>query len=414
MIADDLTGAVDAATCLTQEGLRTVIVTEAPTEAWTEADACVVALKSRTSPPDDAIRASAAAATALLALGARTLFFKYCSTFDSTADGNIGPVADELLRLTGQPIAVLAPGYPANDRTVYQRHLFVGSELLSQSSMRDHPLTPMRDSDLVVLMEAQSVHRVAHVALTDIREGLAAQALSRFAEAGYRYAVVDTIDDGDLDAVAAACSEARLVTGGAGLASAIARRHGSGAAATPWQPAPGGSGVIAGSCAAATRRQVASFAAHGPVYAIDPWQCAEDADAVVGEASAWALDHVAAQPFLIASCADADSLRAVQAGLGVAESAALVEQVLGRIASAVVAGGVSRLLVAGGETSGAVIAALGITRMVVRAPIGPGLAWCETDGGVAVALKSGNFGSDTVFLDAFRVLDGTATTGARR
>ena len=376
-------------------------------------DACVLALKSRNVPADEAVRLSVDGAISLRLLGARPVYFKYCSTFDSTADGNIGPVADALLELCGQRIAVVAPGYPANGRTVYQRHLFVGPELLSQSGMQHHPLTPMHDSNLVALLEAQSVHRVGHVPLSRIRAGELRRALTELEATGVRHAVVDTVDDDDLVAIAEACSRDEVVTGSAGLASAIAHGWGLSSSATSWRPPPGFGGTIAGSCAEATRRQVAAFAARGPAFTVDPWRCVDDPAAVVREASQWASDCAenrrSGEPFLIASCADAESLRRAQKELGAAESAAAVERVLGRIALAVVERGVSRLLVAGGETSGAVIQSLSITRLEVKRSIGPGLAWCETDRGVALALKSGNFGADSVFADAHRLLEGSTT-----
>ena len=405
VVADDLTGAVDVATCFHDGGLRAVILTEPPNEVIDDADVCVVALKSRTAPVEEAVRSTVAAGNGLLAVGARALFLKYCSTFDSTAKGNIGPAGDALLELTGQQIAVVAPGYPANGRTVYQRHLFVGNDLLSHSSMRHHPLTPMRDSNLVTLLEAQSVHRAGHVALADIRAGRTAHALADLAAAGFRYAVVDTVEDVDLDEVAAACVNDGLITGGGGLASALARRVGQRIDPTPWGAAPGPGGIIAGSCSDATRRQVATFAADGPVFTVDVARCRADAESMVEEAANWALENASDAPFLIASCVDDESLRAVHQEFGAMESAATVEQVMGHIARAVVERGVTRLLVAGGETSGAVIRSLGVTRLDVKTVLGPGLAWCLTDRGVAVALKSGNFGSDNVFRDAFDRLE---------
>lgn len=380
----------------------------------------VVALKSRTIEPDRAVELSTAAARSLLSRGVGTLYYKYCSTFDSTPSGNIGPVADALMSLVGAKLAVVAPGYPVNGRTVYQGHLFVGADLLSRSGMRNHPLTPMTESDVARLMEAQSVHAVGKLTLADLRRGLAAERFGELARTGVRYAVVDTVEDDDLDLVAEACAEHPLVTGGAGLGHALARRLRVGPVKGGmdwWQPPPGRAGVIAGSCSLRTLRQVAMFGEDhpdghggGPVYVLDPRESTDTAGAV-DRAVRWALGQPPDRPFLIASSADPLELEEIRSSLGRASSAELVERLLGQIAAALVAAGVSRLLVAGGETAGAVTAALGVASMQLTMPISPGLAWCETDTGVALALKSGNFGNDTVFRDAHALLADCADPG---
>ena len=347
---------------------------------------------------------SVTAARALLAGGVETLFFKYCSTFDSTSEGNIGPVADALLGLVGSPLAVVAPGYPVNGRTVYQGHLFVGTDLLSRSSMRNHPLTPMTESDVALLLGAQSSHRVGKVAIADVRSGHVRERFEEFVRAGVRYAVVDTVEDDDLDVLARACQDHLLVTGGAGLAHALGRQLGGGHGIGAWAAPDGLAGVIAGSCSHATIRQVASFAEQGGlVHRVDPRE-SRDVEAAADRAVRWALAQPTDRPFVISSAATPAELEAVQAELGRGEAAQLVERVLAAVALALVDAGVSRLLVAGGETAGAVTAALGVRSMRVTVPISPGLAWCETDSGIALALKSGNFGSDTVFRDAHALL----------
>ncbi len=403
-VADDLTGAVDLATGLAEAGLRTRISTHVDDLETGGADAVVMALKSRTIPPEKAVELSVTAARALLAGGVKTLFFKYCSTFDSTPEGNIGPVADALLDLVGSPLAVVAPGYPVHGRTVYQGHLFVGPDLLSRSSMRHHPLTPMTESDVALLLGAQSSHPVGKVALAHVRADRMRERFEELAGTGVRYAVVDTVEDHDLDVLARACRDHPLITGGAGLAHALGRQLGVGHRLGAWTAPQGRVGVITGSCSQATLRQVAAFAEQGgTVHRVDPRE-SSDASATVDRAVRWALAQDGDQPFVISSTMEPAQLREVHAELGRDVAAQLVERVMGEVALALVEAGVSGLLVAGGETAGAVAAALGVRSLRVTLPISPGLAWCETDSGIALALKSGNFGSDTVFRDAHALL----------
>lgn len=364
----------------------------------------MIALKSRNLPAHEAVALSTTAAQSLLAADVDGVYFKYCSTFDSTPEGNIGPVADALLDVVGAKIAVVAPGYPVNGRTVYRGHLFVGDDLLSHSSMRHHPSTPMTESDVALLMDAQSAHRVGKVVLADLRAGRARARFEQLARDGVRYAVIDTVEDRDLDLLAEACADHRLVTGGAGLAHAIARRRSATHRRGSWSPPAGRGAIIAGSCSAATLRQVATFANHGgQVLHVDPAR-SEDVSATVDRAVRWAHDQPSDSPVMISSSMEAADVEIVHAELGRDRAARLIETVLSDVAVALVAAGVTRLVVAGGETSGAVAAALGVRSMRIALPISPGLAWCETDQGLALALKSGNFGSDTVFADAQRLL----------
>ena len=408
MVADDLTGAVDLAAGLAAEGLRTEIRTALGQTSTADVDAVVVALKSRSIGPQDAVAMSLQAAQGLLQGGVSTLYFKYCSTFDSTPEGNIGPVSDALMDLTAAPIVVVAPGYPAQRRTVYRGHLFVGSRLLSDSAMRHHPLNPMTESNLVTLMSDQSQHEVGRVGLVQVRNGELGDQLERLSRERVRYAVVDTITDGDLDEIADACSEHLVVTGGAALAQAMARRSGVAHRAGSWTPPHGRRGVVSGSCSVATGRQVRAFASVGAVLEVDP--LSEDHEGAVDAASAWALARPEDEPFLVTTATDPGRVAAAQAAYGGAAGAShVVEEILGRIATRLVEGGVRRLVVAGGETSGAVVAALGVTQLRVVLPIAPGLAWCETADGLALALKSGNFGADSFFSDALRMLDEVAS-----
>ncbi|TPM24257.1 3-oxo-tetronate kinase [Mesorhizobium sp. B2-3-5] len=414
-IADDFTGATDLASMLVEEGMKTIQFIGVPTKAHLDAargyDAVVVALKSRTSPVAEAVALSRQALDWLREAGAEQIFFKYCSTFDSTPDGNIGPVADMLSTEIGASITVVSPALPANGRTVYKGHLFVGDQLLDESGMRDHPLTPMTDSSLIRLLAAQTPARVDLVEHGTVRQGRGAirARLDAMADIGVRYAVTDAIVDTDLVEIGAACAGLKLVSGGSGLGLGIARNLSSskGSAATK-AAITGPAAVISGSCSLATNRQVALMQANGlPTYRIDPLALAKDSDAVVYDFLDWAGPQLGDAPILVYATATPDKVRQVQQELGVAASGQLVESTLARIAKELVEHGVRRLIVAGGETSGAVVGALGIDALAIGATIAPGVPWtiADVDGSkVALALKSGNFGPVDFFLSAWEKL----------
>jgi uncharacterized protein YgbK (DUF1537 family) len=404
-IADDVTGAADLASTLVREGMRTVqILGPQPPAELPDADAVVVALKSRTAPVAEAVRESTAALAWLRELGVRQVFFKYCSTFDSTPAGNIGPVADALLEALGAAFTVACPAYPANGRTVYRGHLFVHDRLLSESSLATHPLTPMTDPDLVRVLGRQTPRRVGLVPYEVVAAG--AEAIGRRLEElrrdGLAYAVVDALEDAHLRAIGAACADLPLVTGGAGLALGLPAgfraqgllREGAAPAAPPRE---GPAVVLAGSCSQATREQVRRMAERRPALRLDPL-ASTDADALAAEA----LARLAEGPLLVYSTAEPDEVARVQGRLGVEGSSAIVEATLAELARRLVAGGVRRLVLAGGETSAAVLAALGVRALAVGPEIAPGVPWMTPLGGppLAVALKSGNFGGPDFFLEA--------------
>lgn len=411
-IADDFTGATDLANMLVRGGMRTVQtigVATADTEL-PECDALVVALKSRTVPAEDAVAQSLAALKWLQARGARQFFFKICSTFDSTDSGNIGPVADALLDALGEKIGVVCPAYPANRRTVYQGHLFVGEDLLSDSPMRDHPLTPMTESSLVRALGRQSRHPVGLVPwpIVGAGESAIADALSALAARGVRHAIVDALRDPDLHAIGAASRELRLVTGGAGLALGLPENFRTAgllperAGADVLGTVGGGAAVLAGSCSEATRAQVADMARRHQTVVIDPLAAddpAELASAALGKAA-----HALArgQTVLFYSSADPADVATVQARLGPERAAGLIEQTFARLARALVAQDVRRLVVAGGETSGAVVAALGVKALAIGPQIDTGIPWTRVIGAqpLLLALKSGNFGGTEFFSRA--------------
>jgi uncharacterized protein YgbK (DUF1537 family) len=414
-IADDFTGATDLASMLVRNGMRTVQVIGVPTDsAAPDADAVVVALKSRTAPAAAAVTESLAALRWLQAAGCRQIFFKYCSTFDSTAAGNIGPVADALLHALGAGFALACPAFPANGRTVYQGHLFVGDKLLNESGMEHHPLTPMRDSNLVRVLSAQTDGAVALIAWATVAQGPVAirRAATRWAEQGRRYAIVDAITDADLMAIGQAAAPHALVTGGSGLAMGLPenfRRAGVLAARDDpgaLDPIEGGAAVIAGSCSRMTLRQIETAREGLPVLELDPI-ATPDAAALTRQAIGWADALLAAgerRPLLIAASAPPDKVAALQTMLGREAAAMLVETTLADVAAHLVRHGVRRLVVAGGETSGAVVSRLGIRQLRIGDEIDPGVPWTATytdDGPLHLALKSGNFGAVDFFLKAF-------------
>ncbi|MFM1856737.1 MAG: hypothetical protein RLZ83_2046 [Pseudomonadota bacterium] len=432
-IADDFTGATDLANNLVRAGMRVVQTIGVPDRDAAAAglgdvDAVVVALKSRTAPVDEAVGQSLAALRWLRRAGARQIYFKVCSTFDSTPRGNIGPVAQALMAALGgegaqapaavTDFAIVTPAFPENARTVYKGHLFVGDLLLSDSPMRHHPLTPMTDANLVRVMQAQLSgarcglieHRTVARGAQAVRERIAALRAE-----GCAYAVADALADADLHVLAQAAHDLALVVAGSGLAIGIPALHGlaPSAQAARLPAATGARAVVSGSCSAATNAQVAAFLAHpegGPdrAFAIDPLRLAAGDD-LATQALAWATPRLGARPVLVYATAAPDQVKAVQAQLGAERAGALVEQALARVAAGLCAAGVGQLLVAGGETSGACVQALGVTQLRIGPQIDPGVPWCHTESparpdGLHLALKSGNFGGVDFFTRAFATL----------
>ncbi|PWU55507.1 hypothetical protein DLE60_27725 [Micromonospora globispora] len=410
VIADDYTGATDVATALRRAGLRPAVVFGGEPNQPIRLDgidAVVVALKIRTVPAADAVRAALAAADWLRGLGAETLYYKYCSTFDSTDSGNIGPVVDALLDRTGAGSTIICPTSPQHGRTVYGGLLFVHDQLLSDSPMRFHPLTPMTDANLVRVLGRQTAHRVGLLPHAVVRAGSDAvrARLAAMAADGVRHIVVDSIDDADLDVVAAASEGLPVLTGAAGLAGAL-RRPGQPphpAANTevgPSTPLPvGPSVVLAGSCSATTLRQVAHARDRMPSHRLDPRHTPTPAE-MRDSALAWMRDNVAAGPLLVYSSAPPED-RAPEEVDSVVWSD-VFEQILGEVASLARELGARRIVVAGGETSGAVIQSLGVTGVRVEGEEARGVPWCVTTDAtpIALLLKSGNFGEQDLLSRA--------------
>ena len=411
-IADDFTGATDLANNLVRAGMRCVQTIGVPTlpQAADDADAVVVALKSRTAPVAQAVAESLAAARWLRSCGALQIYFKVCSTFDSTAQGNIGPVAEALMAELGARFVVVTPAFPENGRTVFKGHLFVGDVLLSDSAMRHHPLTPMLDANLVRVLQAQL--RQAQVGLIDhacVARGQAAirQRIQALQDAGVVMAIADAVNDADLRVLAAAVQDQALVVAGSGLAIGIPALHGlaPNPQAERLPAAAGTRAVVSGSCSAATQAQVAAFlAAGGAGFVIDPLALAAGDDPAA-RALAWAAPRLGDKPLLVYATAAPSAVQAVQQKLGPERAGALVEDALARVAKGLVHAGVGQLVVTGGETSGACVQALGIHQLRIGPQIDPGVPWCHAQQpGLHLALKSGNFGGVDFFTRAFAVL----------
>lgn len=421
-IADDFTGATDLANNLVRAGMRTVQTIGVPESADAVfADAIVVALKSRTVPATDAVAQSLKAYQWLKAQGVSQIYFKYCSTFDSTPVGNIGPVTDALLDAIhgeGKGFTIVCPAFPENQRTIFNGHLFVGEQLLSDSGMRDHPLTPMTDANLVRVMQAQTKRRVGLVNYATVSKGADAikAAFQNLQDQGYGVAVVDAISNTDLMAMGAALAGMPLVTAGSGVAIGLPQNWRATGQLAPSDhadqlPPPSGyQAVISGSCSVATNQQVAVWRAAGlPALAIDPLGLA-NGTTTADAAADWARQHLPKGPVLVYATAAPEAVREIQAQLGVAAAGALVESALSRIAVSLIESGVRQLVVAGGETSGAVVQALAVARMAIGPQIDPGVPWTCVNASAAgdeivhVALKSGNFGTPDFFQKAFAAL----------
>jgi uncharacterized protein YgbK (DUF1537 family) len=427
-IADDFTGATDLANMLVRGGMRTVQTIGVPdSRERIEADALVVALKSRTIATADAVAQSLAALEWLRAHGCRQFFFKYCSTFDSTDAGNIGPVTDALLDALqdrtdtgGNGFTIACPALPENGRTIYRGHLFVGDALLNESGMENHPLTPMTDANLVRVLQRQTESRVGLVRYDVVAKGAACvrESLAALRSNGVRMAIADALSDADLYTLGEACSDLPLVTGGSGVALGLPanfRRAGLLADSTDAGQLPrieGRSAVLAGSASKATNAQVAAWRESRPAFRIDPLSAARG-EPVTEHALAFARDHFEAaqpQPVLIYATATPDEVKAVQRELGVAQAGHLVENTLAAIARGLRELGVRKFVVAGGETSGAVVQALGVGTLRIGAQIDPGVPATATIDStpLALALKSGNFGTTDFFEKALRHLEGAA------
>ena len=409
VIADDFTGATDIASFLVENGLSTVQLNGVPdSDAAVDAQAVVISLKSRSCPAEQAVAQSLQALAWLQRQGCQRFYFKYCSTFDSTARGNIGPVTDALLDALGESQTVISPALPVNGRTVYQGYLFVMDQLLSESGMRNHPVTPMTDSNLLRLMEAQAAGRCGLIdaAVMDTgADGVRAR-LQQLAQQGVRYVVLDTLNEQHLLTQGAALKAMKLVTGGSGLAIGLARQW-----AQPGQTQAQAAGapqgekavVLSGSCSTMTNKQVARYRQQAAAQAIDVARCiGEDERArYARELSDWVQAQRGDLAPLLYATAEPEALRQTQQQYGVDIASQSVEALFAALVQLLHQAGFRRFIVAGGETSGVVTQALAIRGFHIGPCISPGVPWVRAiEQPVSLALKSGNFGDENFFARA--------------
>jgi uncharacterized protein YgbK (DUF1537 family) len=405
-IGDDFTGSSDLANTLAKGGMKVTQYTGVPDGlADPSVEAGVVALKSRSIDPAEAVAKSLEALVWLQAQGCTQIFFKYCSTFDSTTQGNIGPVADALAEALGAHQVIVCPAFPGTGRSVYQGHLFVNDVLLCESGMQNHPLTPMTDPDLRRCMAAQSRYSVGHVGAQTVFAGVEAIAEGLQAQhvAGHRHIVVDAIRDADLRVIGQAARDLLLITGGSGVALGLPANFGCTAGAVAWAGQAGKAVALSGSCSNATRAQVARHAARFPTREIVAQDVIEGR-LHAADMAVWLLDQTGIP--LAYSSADPDVVRAVQATYGRERSAAALEEFFADVARLCRDGGASRIITAGGETSGAVIEGLALDMLEIGPEIDPGVPALRTGPDLVVALKSGNFGAEDFFEKADKVLAG--------
>ncbi len=413
-IADDFTGATDLAGLLARSGasvnLRIGIPDTSPVDT---ADFEVIALKCRTSPVEEAVTECKTALAWLQKTGAERFFWKYCSTFDSTAEGNIGPVAEALMAELGTSQTFYCPAFPENGRSIFMGHLFVGEQLLSESPMKDHPLTPMRQSSLVALLEPQVSKPVGLANRLVVEQGADAlrARMASLHDENVAHVVIDAVSNDDLQVIGEVCADMALGTGGSAVAMPlpdIFRKKGllgppsaSAETAVPH----GGSIVLSGSCSAMTQAQVAAYAPEVMAFKLDPLDLADNGASLAKE---WLLSQKSKASILIYATAEPAKVKQAQEKLGVARAGALVEEALAELAQVALKAGIRRFVVAGGETSGAVTKALGVDKLTIGQEIAPGVPWTFTksDGhDIALTLKSGNFGAETFFADALGMLE---------
>ncbi len=413
-IADDFTGATDLAGLLARSGVRVSLRIGVPQQPPSDtAPLEIIALKCRTAPVEDAIAETLAALDWLRKAGAQRFFWKYCSTFDSTPRGNIGPVAEALMKALATEQTIYCPAFPENGRAIFMGNLFVGELPLDESPMKDHPLTPMRDSNLMRLLAPQVTKPVGLANRHVVAKGTEAlrQRLGQLQSEGVAHVVVDAVANDDLSVIAEACGDMVLLTGGSAVAMPLPAiwisqglvRKSDASHGTTHENGP--AIILSGSCSAMTNRQVAACLAQGhPAVKLDPVELAADGATAAMD---WLSAHLQGPAPLIYATAAPDAVRAAQTALGVERAGALIEDTLAACAVRARDLGFRQFVVAGGETSGSVTKALGISQLTVGREIAPGVPWCfaETAGhAVAITLKSGNFGGEDFFETALEVL----------
>jgi 3-dehydrotetronate 4-kinase len=412
-IADDFTGGTDLANNLVKSGFRTIQTIGVPKSSaeLKDADAVVVALKTRTCPPEQAISESTNALSWLKSLGCRQYYFKYCSTFDSTPRGNIGPVIEALLRELGETLTIASPAFPDNGRTLYRGYLFVHDQLLNESGMQNHPLTPMSDPNIVRVLAAQTSLAVGLIRLDVVRQGEKAvsQALEAIDSKTPTAVITDATSNEDLAILAVAAKNLRLVTGGSGLALGLGKNFGlQGQKAASSTAPPGRRAILAGSCSRMTLKQIEVARKIYPSCRVEPATLHTQFESTLEDVLHWATQHRSSdEPLLVYTSAAPDEITLNQKRLGVEQAGYLCESFLAAVAAKFVDDGITQLIVAGGETSGAIVQKLEIDLLRIGPEIDPGVPWTLTSSGtrqIALALKSGNFGSEEFFVNAWRLL----------
>ncbi|MFZ7135532.1 3-oxo-tetronate kinase [Avibacterium avium] len=409
VIADDFTGASDIASFLVENGLRTVQMNGVPTQPLQDSvDAIVISLKSRSNPANEAVQQSLQALDWLKQNGCSQFYFKYCSTFDSTEKGNIGPVTDALLKALNDDFTVITPALPINGRTIFNGYLFVGDVLLNESGMRNHPITPMKDANLLRLMDSQAEGKTGLVAYADVIQG-SEQVKARFAalkQQGCRYAVVDAVDNQQLAVLADAVADFKLVTGGSGLAAYMAARLSGGKKGDcAFTPTKGKTVVLSGSCSVMTNQQVENYQKKAPHLFLDVEQAIHNPD-YVDTLYQWTLENLASPlaPMIYATVPP-EKLKAIQNEFGAERASQAIEQTFARLAEKLKNAGVTNFITAGGETSSIVVQQLGFSGFHIGKQIAPGVPWLKAvEEPIYLALKSGNFGK----VDFFEFAQGMA------
>ena len=414
-IADDFTGATDLANMLVKGGLKTIQLLGNPTkeDVVPSVDAVIIALKTRTIPVEEAIEQSLQALNWLKNAGAKQFFFKYCSTFDSTDKGNIGPVIDALMEALETQFTIACPAFPETERTIFKGHLFVGDKLLSDSPMKDHPLTPMTDSNLVSILSRQTSQKVGLVEYKDILAGPYAirKAFDQLQKEDVAIAVTDVLNDEHLYFLGEAVKDFKLITGGSGIALGLPSQfksrnnHQEETRAHSLPKVLGKELVLSGSCSEMTLAQVDEFSKKYSTLKLNPIELAEN-NSALANAVDWVIQAKGEEPILVYASAPPDAVKQAQKKLGRDLASSTVENALAKIALAAVQDGFRRIVVAGGETAGAVMSNLGIKGIMIGEQIDPGVPTTVSigDPSIGLVLKSGNFGSADFFEKAFKVM----------
>ncbi|MEH8033401.1 four-carbon acid sugar kinase family protein [Gallibacterium anatis] len=404
VIADDFTGASDIASFLVENGLRTVQMNGVPQTALEqETDAIVISLKSRSNPAQEAVQQSLEALHWLQNNGATQFYFKYCSTFDSTAQGNIGPVTDALLDALGEKFTIITPALPVNGRTIFNGYLFVGQVLLNESGMQNHPITPMTDANLMRLMDRQAQGKTGLVPYADVIKGAdnVKRCFQQLQQQGFRYAVVDAVDNSQLAVLAEAVADMKLVTGGSGLAAYLAQHQAQGKTHQAFVPPKGKTVILSGSCSVMTNKQVAYYQTKAATQWLDVEQALSN-DNYVEQLFDWVVEHLddAQAPLVYATVAP-EKLKQIQQQFGAETASQAIEQAFAQLAERLRNYGVTNFITAGGETSSIVVQKLGFKGFNIGKQIAPGVPWLGVlDAPVYLALKSGNFGQEAFFSQA--------------